>query len=44
MKFNGRGRRVTGKTPRYMEGEGKGDGQKHGRNPRISEPVQIAWN
>ena len=26
-----------------MEGEGKGDGQQHGRKPRIPEQVLIVW-
>ena len=26
-----------------MEGEGKGDGHQHGRKPRITEPVPIAY-
>jgi len=28
---------------RDMEGEGKDDGHKHWRKPRIPEPVLIAW-
>src|SRR6218665_1502052 len=31
------------KTP-SLEGEGKGDGHKHGRKPRTPEPIPIAWN
>ena len=43
MKFNGRGRRVNGKTPGYRRGRGKGDGHQYGQSPRIPEPAPIAW-